>query len=273
MDGILIDLSSYIGGAGDPGLTLQGTLLNHTSTVNSLTKLINASDYLTAEIPLPFAITETNSLSGAGKAGISDVFGAALWSLDYNLFAASSGAIQRMHIQQGTDFRYDSWQPITTSKAPIATRPPYYGDITVATSLGNLVNHSVRVAEITAGQGREVESGYAIYSDEKLVRVVVINMEEFNSSSSSVLYNRPSVNYGFDVPDGCSGGSFQRLIASGSDAISGITFDGYSYAYELEQGKPVKLGNVTTGEQVEVKAGYFEVQVLCSSAVVVNLSC
>ncbi|KAG9665286.1 hypothetical protein KCU64_g50, partial [Aureobasidium melanogenum] len=42
-----------------------------------------------AGIPLVFG--ETNSASCSGRSGISDTFGAALWSVDYVLLAASIG--------------------------------------------------------------------------------------------------------------------------------------------------------------------------------------
>lgn len=45
----------------------------------------------------------------------------------------------------------------------------------------------------------------------------------------------------------------QRLAANGSDAITGITWDGWSYNYELANGQPVRLANVTdVGETVVV---------------------
>jgi hypothetical protein len=37
---------SYIGGATQPGVTLQGTLMNHTSTVHSISSQVNESNYL-----------------------------------------------------------------------------------------------------------------------------------------------------------------------------------------------------------------------------------
>lgn len=83
--------------------------------------------------------------------------------------------------------------------------------------------------------------------------------------------------YTFDV----SGGSLQpgdrvavqRLSADGSDAISGISWDGWSYNYELDRGKPVRLSNVTVGEYVVVGAdGTVVVSVLDASAVVLSFT-
>lgn len=63
-------------------------------------------------------------------------------------------------------------------------------------------------------------------------------------------------------------------MANGSDALTGITWDGKSYAFELDEGKGVRMGNVTQGECVQVdKKGGFSVDVPWSSAAIVNLEC
>jgi hypothetical protein len=62
-------------------------------------------------------------------------------------------------------------------------------------------------------------------------------------------------------------------MANGSDAVTGATFDGYSFNYELKNGKPVLLRNVTRGETVEVdRRGKLSVAVPDSSAVLVSFA-
>jgi hypothetical protein len=78
----------------------------------------------------------------------------------------------------------------------------------------------------------------------------------------------------FVLPKGCKSGTVARLIANGSDALTGITFDGKSYAYELDVGKGVKMANVTQRECVTVDGkGGFKVDVPWSSAAIVSLKC
>ena len=61
-------------------------------------------------------------------------------------------------------------------------------------------------------------------------------------------------------------------MANGSDAITGITFDGWSYNYELQEGRPVRLGNVTVGERVVVEeGGVVTVKVADASGVVLDI--
>jgi len=216
--------SSYIGGATKPGVTLQGTLMNHSSTVDSISSQVDELNYL-AYTGIPFILGEANSLYHEGAPGLSNSFGAALWGVDFNLWCASVG-IRRVHMHQGTDYRYASWQLIQTNKTTVGTKLPYYGNIAVAAMLGDLTAGAVQIANIPLAS--PFEAAYAAYVDGKLARIAVINMRAYNytvNGTSSVLnpVERPSQEYAFQVPEECDRVEVQRLYANGSDAISGIT--------------------------------------------------
>jgi hypothetical protein len=275
---------SYISGAETPGVTLQGTLMNHTVTVASVDSHIpeyNEATNNTGSPPLIFG--ETNSLYHQGRPGLSNTFGAALWGIDFNLYSASVG-FKRVHMHQGTNYRYGFWQPIETANASIGTKAPYYGSIAVAAFLGNTTETPVSVAHISLSN--DTEASYAAYTADggKLLRAMVINMNAYNTTvngtglgTSPDIPTRVSRTYTFDV----SGGQLhagdkvavQRLYANGSDAITGITWDGWSYNYELDKGKPVRLDNVTVGEYVVVQEdGTVQVSVPDSSAALLSLT-
>jgi hypothetical protein len=246
--------------------------MNHTSTVKSVAKILPVRDNLTYT-GIPFILGEMNSLYNEGAPGLSNAFGAALWGVDFNLWCASQG-IKRTHMHQGTDYRYAAWQPVHTDKTTIGTKPPYYGSIAVAAMLGDLTRHSVQISNLPLES--ELESAYAAYEDGTLERIAVLNMRQYNytvngTSSIPNPVPRPSQTYTFDIQSGVSKVGVQRLAANGSDAITGITWDGWSYNWELKQGKPVRLGNVTIGEQVKVKKGSVSVEVPDSSVVILNL--
>jgi hypothetical protein len=122
----------------------------------------------------------------------------------------------------------------------------------------------------------ELESAYAAYVDGALDRVAVINMREYNytlNGAGAVLnpIARPSQLYTFTVSDECGPEvGVQRLIANGSDAVSGISWDGWSYNWELDMGKPVRLYNITIGETVKVVNGVVSIIVKDSEAVILN---
>ena len=82
---------------------------------------------------------------------------------------------------------------------------------------------------------------------------------------------RGNQRYSFDVGHKCGGSKGEVgvhwLKANGSDALNGVTWDGMSYNWDLAEGKPVRLHNITTGEIAKVKKGVLSVAVLDSEAV------
>ena len=265
----LVDSHNYIGGATQPGVTLQGTLMNRTSTVLSVNKHLNESTLLKPYTDLPYVLGETNSLCNEGAPGLSNSFGAALWGVDFNLYCAATG-IQRVHMHQGTNYRYQSWQPVETVNETMGTKAPYYGNIAVASFLGDLTKGNVSISDIELGS--IYEDAYAAYVDDRLERIAIVQMNAYNYTNSTG--PRPSKTYSFQLPHDCGMKQVgvQRLMANGSDAITGVTFDGYSYNYELDNGKPVLQKNVTRGETLEVgKDGLLEVEVPWSSAAILSM--
>ncbi|KAI0410183.1 glycoside hydrolase family 79 protein [Xylaria palmicola] len=283
---------NYIAASDTPGVTLQATLMNHTGNRISVDRHIEEFAQISAAAPKGFRqiMGETNSLARQGLPGVSNSFGAALWGIDFNLYCASVG-IGRVHMHMGTNYRYASWQPKTTDLAPAATRPPYYGNVAVAAFLGNLRIEPVRVTNLALTRGSrghqqqaEPEVGvqdaaYAAYVGNELARVMVLNLRAYNftRNGSGDIHDRnparrPVRTYSFDV-DGLKDGReavVRRLYAQGSDMLSGITWDGISYNYELDLGKPVRMRNVTIGEKVKVRRGVVEVDVPDSQAVILD---
>lgn len=274
----LISSHNYISGANVAGVTLQNTLMNHSSTVASIAKQLNSSRHLAAlstdlQPDLPFVLGESNSLYNQGRPGLSNTFGATLWGVDFNLWCATNN-IQRVHMHQGTNYRYQSWQPVDTNITSRGTKAPYYGNVAVAAFLGDLTSKDKLPQIVNIPLPREREAAYASYVQGKLSRMIVINMDEYNATAGNEFvndYERPIEKYAFQLPQGYEGKyGLQRLTANGSDAITGVTFDGYSYNYELNNGLPVRQSNVTTGEKTSVASdGQIHLEVPRSSAAIV----
>lgn len=247
--------------------------MNHTKTVLSIASQVNVSNHLSLPSSIPFILGETNSLYNQGKPGLSNSFGAALWGLDFNLYCAAVG-IRRVHMHMGTDYRYAAWQPVATNKTSIGTKPPYYGQVAAAAVIGELGRGEVKIVNLPL-EG-ELESAYAAFVDGKLEKIAVINMQSYNYTlnGTSAVRNperRKGKTYSFQVPRYCDGKvGVQRLLANGSDAITGVTWDGWSYNWELERGKPVRLGNITVGESVRRIGGVVSIEVPDSSAAVLG---
>jgi len=263
---------SYIGGATQPGVTLGGTLMNHTRTASSISSHVSSRNALRAAgLTLPYILGETNSLYNQGAPDLSNSFGAALWGLDFNLLCAAN-SISQVFMHQGTNFRYASWQPKSTNKTTKGTKAPYYGNIAVAAALGDLSKGSVRVANVP--MQNEKYAGYAIFGDQVLKRMVLVNLNQYNYTDVATK-QRGNPSWKITVPKACAGtGTVQRLMANGSNAITGISFNGMSYNYELDEGRPKVLSNATRDEVVKVgDDGGLSVNVPDSSAAVVQLVC
>lgn len=196
--------------------------------------------------------------------------------VDANLLMAANN-VSRSHMHQGTNYRYQAWQPINTNKTSIGTKAPYYGNIAVAAFLGDLTKASHRPQVVNIDLKDESKSAYASYVNGELTKIMLINLNDHNTTAQNN-YTVPSAKRGvgkfiLQVPKGCNGktATLQRLMANGSDAVTGATFDGYSYNYELDNGKPVLLQNVTRGESVKVsRKGDLKVDVPDSSAVLLS---
>ncbi|GIZ49328.1 hypothetical protein CKM354_001236000 [Cercospora kikuchii] len=274
----IIAQHKYIGARGDPGITLQGTLMNHTNNKRAVGQLAAVSASI-HDIPdqslvpknAPIILGEGNSLARQGIGGVSNSFGAALWGFDYAL-TLITGGLERWHMHQGTNYRYQPWQPIETRNTTRGTKAPYYGNIATAAFLGDLTKARPQIVDLNLPG--DFQSAFASYVDGDLAKIAVVNLQSYNTSNDNEYKTpgkRPGTTYSFKVPRKYRSASLQRLTANGSDAITGVTFDGFSYAYELDEGRPVRLNNVTCGEEAKVKRGQVIVEVPDSSAVILNI--
>ncbi|EXV04482.1 hypothetical protein X797_002160 [Metarhizium robertsii] len=174
--------------------------------------------------------------------------------------------------------QYQAFQPIDTNKTSKSTKAPYYGSIGVAAAFGDLTTSSVSVSSIPMPSDQE--AAYAIFERGNLKRLMVINMHRYNTTKDGAgtepLPNPPgrmSRGFSFAARNLARDVSIreQRLMTNGSDAITGVTFDEWSYNWELDNGKPVRLDNVTTGETFRSKQGVITVMVPDSSAALLHL--
>ncbi|KAH0280437.1 glycoside hydrolase family 79 protein, partial [Aureobasidium melanogenum] len=138
-----------------------------------------------AGIPLVFG--ETNSASCSGRSGISDTFGAALWSVDYVLLAASIG-MPKVYFHLGANAEYSSFVPLPyehkNESLQAGIRSLFYGHYFMAHVLAS--NKQQRIAQIPTANASDF-SGYAIYSagnrhHEQLDKVVLIDLQIWNGT-------------------------------------------------------------------------------------------
>lgn len=267
-----------MGAAKNPLQYQQLTLMNHTKVVASVARHTNIIHKI-SNYSLPYTISETNSLYGGGRAGVSNTFGAALWNLDFSLYSAASN-ISRINYHMGKNYWYSAWQPVNTTTATIGTKAPYYGNLAAAAILGDLTSDDVQIAELNTSSLDGSKSAYSLYHGGSLAKLVAINLQEYNFTKSGVATD-PELNdssrgystFSFSLGSAYEGKTLQirRLLAPGADSITGITWDGYTFNYEVDNGRASRLSNVTYGENLKVSDGKANISVQDSSAVVLEL--
>lgn len=248
---------NYMDGATRPGVTLQKTLMNHTAVARAINGHVSYAKQVNTDAD--YVIGEHNSLYGGGASGLSDVFGAALWGMDFSLQAATTGIIKRIYFHQSVGPPYAAWKPT----GDLQTKPPYYGKLAASTFLTN--SDALDVQALDIGGEADFDSGYGAYIDGKLQRMAIINLREYDGSANQ---KRGQREYTLQVPR-CSRWTIQRLTADSARDKSGVTFNGYAYEAE-SMGKPVRVEGRSTNEHVKPNArGVIKVTVANSETVVI----
>ncbi|PSR75193.1 hypothetical protein BD289DRAFT_487210 [Coniella lustricola] len=211
---------------------------------------------------------ETNSVSCSGRSGISDTFGAALWSVDYVLLAASIG-LPKVYFHLGAQSQYSAFTPepyeLDNETLASGIRANFYSHYFIAQVVEGLGDGETYQIAALPGANASDLSGYSIYKGADLAKVVLLDMGVWNgteglanpstlsSTDGTVFSNgtRPSYNMSLTT-SWTEGAQVQvvRLQGPGTNAkslvnVSGVSFDTTTGA---------KLGKLAS-ELVEVGSG------------------
>ncbi|KAG6016051.1 hypothetical protein E4U41_004526 [Claviceps citrina] len=219
----LVSVHGSMGEAGQPGVTLHGTLMNHSKVVESVRGHVEYARSL-GSVRAPYVIGQLVSLTGGGAENLTDTLGAALWAMDFALCAAASGVIKRVYFHQKLHDHAAAWWPTR----PIKVRASYYGLLAAGGFLANATR--LRVAEFDVGGDGVTASGYKGYFDGKeLTRVALLNLKPFDHKPKR---DRPWRRFVVDVGAPETRWIMKRLRGPGSDARSHLTWNDFYYEYE-----------------------------------------
>ena len=98
-----------------------------TSSVQYETANAQAALSAAAQLGVPAAMTETNSVVCAGAPGVSDAFASALWALDYGLLIAQQGIVNADFMDGTNAAGCDPYTPLCPTTGDLTARPIYYG--------------------------------------------------------------------------------------------------------------------------------------------------
>ncbi|KAI9728605.1 MAG: hypothetical protein M1834_007633 [Cirrosporium novae-zelandiae] len=254
-------------------------LSNHSVLWTNLSQYIPQATAATTTGGAPLVLGETNSVSCSGRSGISDTFGAALWSTDYVLMAASLG-IEKVYFHLGAQSQYSAFTPLPYTyegeNLMRGIRANFYSHYFLAHVLDGARNLSV--AAIPGANASDF-SGYAIYSNDNddegqatsssseptLQKLVFLNMGIWNSthglhnpstlsstdSTSSMPGVRPNQTIEIQSTGWAPGTELRvvRLEGPGTNAKSGVSVSGVGF--DMESGERVgveRMERVVVGE-------------------------
>jgi hypothetical protein len=206
--------------------TIRGNLTQYTPDIQA-----------TNNQGLDYILGETNSYSCHGAPGVSNTAGAAIWALDYLLYAATLN-IKRVHFHDGIGFKYNLIQPISLNRSildgsPLASplaahvQPQYYAAIVAAEAIGQ--SGEAYISELTIDDDQV--SGFVFYEGSRAKRMVLINHTPYFQSDAAAGTRRPVASVELSFPPECAARNVQlkMLEIEHSDDTSGVTWGGQTY--------------------------------------------
>jgi len=210
-----------------------------------------------------------SSIGPIGMPGVSDTFGASLWTLNFFLYAASIG-ISSVQMHMTDNSNASAWQPIPMyGHDTTFVRPQYYAHAAVAQLIGN-GNGTTQVSTLkTSNVGAAYDGrirAYTMYSQDNLQAIVLINSKEANSSVSNKGSFKFNLNFG--SANANKDIYLSYLTAPGAESQTEVTWNGISY--------DDITGNSTLVDDSENKfktdgSGRLTVQVRDSQAIIANI--
>ncbi|PCH41758.1 glycoside hydrolase family 79 protein [Wolfiporia cocos MD-104 SS10] len=235
------------------------SFMNKASVRGNLT-IFEADIAATYEHGLTYILGETNSIACHGAPGVSNTAGAALWAIDYTLFASTIG-IRELYFHEGIGYKYNFLQPVTLYNstidgspldppAPPHIQPPYYGGLVIDTFVGS--SGSAQIVELDVADNNT--SGYAAFEDGQLARAVFVNLHAWVTNSTGT---RPVVHINLDFANGtATQATARRLVIQHADDTANLTWAGQSYEQtaDVSPTGQVVVENVNLQEGIDLRA-------------------
>ncbi|KAI0051175.1 glycoside hydrolase family 79 protein [Auriscalpium vulgare] len=158
--------------------------LNHGAATGLIQGYINSSNFAMANNK-PMIMFETNTASCSGFPGISDSFGAALWSLDWAFTMAYNNFSLALFHTGGQNSYYNPFTPPPTNQSTYrqwTIGPVYYAALVMAEALGP--SNASQVVDLNMNSGNTFTPGYAIYENGSPTKLVLFNFVTDNSTAS-----------------------------------------------------------------------------------------
>ncbi|KAJ7057387.1 glycoside hydrolase family 79 protein [Mycena amicta] len=175
----------------DPQTVFPDFLQHDTHITSLISQYVSSTAYAQTKNK-PFIMTETNQAACGGIVGVSDVFGAALWSLDYALQLAHSNFSSAFFHTGGEHVFYNPFTAPPTNQSTFrkwTVGPIYYAALAMAETIGR--SNQSQVLDLTPSLQNisAFTPVYGIYQDGAPVRVAAFNYVDDPSGASDVTFS------------------------------------------------------------------------------------
>jgi hypothetical protein len=190
----------------------------------------------------PYYLREMGSVGPRGQQGITDTFGATLWTFNFFLYAATL-QISSVQFHMTQDSYSAPWIPISSTTQTAGTRVSYYAFAAMAQIVGP--SCTTRISPVTLNNipnGYSTGSlvAYASYQGTNLATISMINtMPAYTGSSQG------TVDFVLNIPTLAGQTLYlSTMTASSADATSNATWNGISYESSGD-GTPTTVDSTT----------------------------
>ena len=217
---------------------------------------------------IPYALREMGVVGPIGLVDVTDIFGAALWSLNFFLYAATLN-ISSVGMHMTDNSNASAWQPIEYYGNQPFVRPNYYAFAAFDQLIGPTCQAQIGgyiIPDIPGNYGGRIAT-YSVYQAGTLSSIVLINSNPANVSMT----NKPSLTWDLSLPTQFAGQDLylHYLTNTGADAKHGTTFNGISYE-ESGDGTPTLVNDTLTSVRIG-NDGSVSVTVRDTQAVIANI--
>ncbi|KAI0325777.1 hypothetical protein GY45DRAFT_1329894, partial [Cubamyces sp. BRFM 1775] len=149
--------------------------LTHQTSLDTIGPYLN-STMLAQGWGKPFLMFETNTASCGGFMGVSDSFAAALFGVDWAMQLANGNFTGALFHAGGQNVAYNPFTAPPTNESAFhqwTIGPIFYSSIVVAEALGT--SNTSRVKDIFPNNGDPHTPAYAVYENDQLARLLLIN--------------------------------------------------------------------------------------------------
>jgi len=212
------------------------------TAVRSNISLFDDGIVVSKERGLDYKLGETNSIACHGAPGVSNTAGAAVWTIDWTLHAATRG-ISEVYFHEGVGSKYNFFQPVSLDRSPVDDTPPspplapnlqpgYYGGLVITEAVGTK-SGKTKIVELDLDEDNV--SGYAIYENGLLARAIFVNLNAWLLSDEGKRERQKThIDFKFALTDAKTQSNsgkitVRRLEIGHVDDLEGLLWGGQSF--------------------------------------------